>query len=366
MGSRDRRARILKRVDDAGVVRSSELAAAFQVSEMTVRRDLDHLAEENLVVRMRGGAAKIATGPMGRLAQPGDGVTVGIVFPSADHIYPAVVAAVERVLKDAGLGANLMFSHYDAGLERRIVDDLITDGVDGLLFTPSLDQEKPDWEFLEWMTSLSVPVVLIERRLPEWWPIRSLPSVQASFMAGLSNALRHLTGLGHRRVAFFGHMARLDVTELQQQWRTLAEGHGLDADSSPFLVDRAFKNWRSDAEPERVLDQVFDAGATALICRHDSVALTMVHHARRRGLRIPADLSVVSYDDDVASMCDPPLTAISPPKAELGELAARMLVGLVRDRRNGTTTSTTHLELESVLVVRDSTTAPPASTGAAE
>lgn len=358
MGSRDRRARILQRVDEAGVVRSAELAAAFQVSEMTVRRDLDHLAAENLVVRMRGGAARVSSAPNGRFGHAADGATIGIVFPDANHVYPAVVSAVEGVLKQARLSANLVFSHYDLAVERRIVDDLVDNGIDGLLFTPSLDEEQPDWEFLEWMSGLSIPLVLVERRLPDQWPVRSLPSVQASFTAGLATAVQHLCDLGHRRIAFFGHVARLDVSQLQQQWHALAEGYGLEVDSSPFLVDRAFKHWRSNAEPERVLDQVIDAGATALICRHDSVALTMAHHVRRRGMQIPADLSMVAYDDDVASMCDPPLTAISPPKAELGQLAARMLVDLVGGHRDGATTPTTHLELEPVLVVRDSTAAP--------
>lgn len=337
------------------MVRSAELAEAFQVSEMTVRRDLDHLAAEQLVVRMRGGAAKVTTGT---LARPGDDATVGIVFPHTDHIYPAVVAAVEQVLKEAGLAANLVFSHYDSDLERRIVDDLVSDGVDGLLFAPTIDEEHPDWDFLSWMAGLSVPVVLVERRLPERWPVRALPSVLTSSTAGLSTALQHLTALGHRRVAFFGHVARLDVSRLQAQWRDLIDGYGLQADGSPYVVDRRFKDWHSDAEPERVIDQLRDSGATALICRHDSVALTMVHHARRRGLRIPDDLSVVAYDDDVASMCDPPLTAISPPKAEIGRAAARMLVEQLRGRRDGTVPVTAHLELEPGLVVRESTAAP--------
>lgn len=360
MGSRDRRARILQRVDESGVVRSAELATTFQVSEMTVRRDLDQLAADNLVVRVRGGAARAASAPSGRFGNAAAGATVGIVFPDANHVYPAVASAVEGVLTKARLNINLVFSDYDLAAERQIVDELVNDGIDGLLFTPSLNEEQPDWEFLEWLSEVPVPVVLVERRLPDHWPVRTLPSVQASFTAGLATVVQHLRGLGHRRVAFFGHVARLDVSQLQQQWHALAQGHGLDVDASPFLVDRDFKHWRSHAEPERILDQVLESGATALICRHDSVALTMAHHARRRGLQIPADLSVVAYDDDVASMSDPPLTAIAPPKGELGRLAAQMLVELIGGRRDGAVTPTAHLELEPTLVVRASTGAPPA------
>lgn len=360
MGSQDRRARILQRVQETGVVRARELAESFQVSEMTVRRDLDQLAADHLVLRMRGGAARIRQPTDDGLPSAGN-ASIGIVFPNIDHLYPSVAAAIEGALKDSSVTTSLLFSNYNLSLERRLVDELIADGVDGLLYAPTVDEEQPDLDHLEWLTNLAVPMVLVERRLPQHWPVRSIPSVRFSFRAGLAVAIRHLTSLGHRRVAFFGHVARMDLDRLRRQWQELVDGHGLDAAGSPYLVDRDFKNWQSSAEPERVLAQVREAGATALICRHDPVALTMVHHARQTGLRIPKDLSVVAYDDDVASLCDPPLTAISPPKAELGRQSSRMIIEMIRHRRGPGAAPTLHLELEPSLVVRSST-GPPRTT----
>ena len=357
MGSRDRRARIVRQVQEAGVVRASDLAQDFQVSEMTVRRDLDQLAADQLVLRVRGGAARIGQPGAAELAS-GGATSIGIVFPNADHLYPSVAAAIETSLQDSSVTTNLLFSNYHADLERRLVDEMIMDGVDGLLYAPTIDEENPDRGHLEWLTNLSVPMVLVERRLAQQWPVRSIPSVRFSIRDGLAVAIRHLTSLGHGRVAFFGHVARMDRERLQRQWRELADGHGLDVSGSPFLVDRDFKNWKSDAEPERVLAQVRAAGATALICRHDPVALTMVHHARQSGLRIPEDLSVIAYDDDVAALCDPPLTAISPPKGELGRQASRMLLEMIQRRRSDVVGCTQHLELEPSLVVRTSTGQP--------
>lgn len=360
MGARDRRARILQRVEDAGVVRSAELATEFQVSEMTVRRDLDNLAADNLVVRMRGGAARVGGGARGGLPDTGNAV-IGIVFPNADYIYPSVFAAVEQSLKESTAHGSLLFSNYNVSLEQQLVDGLVDNGVSGLLFAPTVDEESPDWKYLQWMTDLPVPVVLVERRLPDIWPVRSLPSVRASFTAGLAKAVWHLASLGHRGIAFFGHLSRLDASVVNRQWNEIVQGFELDADSSPYIVDRGYKDWQSNVEPEQVLAQIRDAGATALICRNDPVALTMVHHARRTGLRIPEDLSVVAYDDEVASMCDPPLTAISPPKEELGHLASRMLLELIHDGRDRDAVPTAHVELEPSLVVRSSTAPPPGS-----
>lgn len=350
VGSQDRRAKILEHVTGTGIVRSRDLADLFQVSEMTVRRDLDQLAEDRLVLRIRGGAARLDSA-VGR--RRGQELTIGMVFPSADHLYPSIAAAAEKEIGAVDARARLLFSNYDPVLERELVDDLVTSGVDGLILAPTTDEENPDWEQMAALGSLSIPVVLVERRFLPHWPIRSLPSVGTSFPAGLATAVRHLGELGHRRIAFFGHVRRMDLEWLRRQWADLVSGHGLDPDGSPWLVDRDFRRWRTSREPESVLDQVRRAGATALICRDDTVALTMAHHAHRLGMAIPDELSLIAYDDDVASMAEPPLTAVAPPKQEIGRLASRMLLDMVAGRTASTTTM--HVELDPALVVRAST-----------
>lgn len=133
-----------------------------------------------------------------------------------------------------------------------------------------------------------------------------------SFTRGLTRAVAHLSELGHTRVAFFGHAARMNRAALQQMWSTIVDDFELNVASSPLIIDKDYWHWQSHLEPERALAQIRDAGATALICRDDPVTLTLVHHAQRLGWHIPDDLSVIAYDDEMAMMCNPPLTAISP------------------------------------------------------
>src|SRR5205085_6235613 len=75
------------------------------------------------------------------------------------------------------------------------------------------------------------------------------------------------------------------------------------------------------------------AGATALFCFNDRMALAAYHGLRAHGLRVPADVSVVGFDDQefVASYADPPLTTVALPHYAMGEWAARALV----DQLNG-------------------------------
>lgn len=356
----NRRTVIVRRVEDAGVVRVNELAEEFGVSVMTVRRDLDLLAADRLVIRVRGGAARTRTPaePASSAGALHAALSIGIVLPSADYVYRPIIAGMDQTLTAVGARSRLQVANYTPTLERELVQELLEGGVDGLVFGPTLDEEKPDQAYLSWIAELPVPVVLVERRLPDNWPGRSVSSVRTSFARGLTRAVAHLTELGHRRIAFFGHVVRMAVPALERQWADIVSGFEIDGANSPFLVDKDFRHWKSSEEPQRVLTKVRDAGVTALICRDDPVALTMVHHAQRTGLRIPTDLSVMTYDDEMATMCDPALSAISPPKSHLGRTAAAMLLEQIHDRRHGSDSPAGHVELEPALVVRDST-APP-------
>nr|BFE58902.1 hypothetical protein GCM10020063_034280 [Dactylosporangium thailandense] len=93
-----------------------------------------------------------------------------------------------------------------------------------------------------------------------------------------------------------------------------------------------------------------DAGVTAVFCHGDRDAAGLRHAARKAGLRVPEDLSLVAYDDDVTELVDPPLTAVAPPKAEVGALAAELLLRILADPA----TPAHRVELQPRLTVRGS------------
>ncbi|MDW3171261.1 substrate-binding domain-containing protein, partial [Vibrio sp. Y184] len=94
---------------------------------------------------------------------------------------------------------------------------------------------------------------------------------------------------------------------------------------------------------------------TASFCHCDTMAIGAIQEAKRLGLRVPQDLSVVGFDDiNFAQYCDPPLTTISQPRYEIGRQAMLMMLELLKghDVHSGSRL------LETKLVVRGSA-APP-------
>ena len=70
---------------------------------------------------------------------------------------------------------------------------------------------------------------------------------------------------------------------------------------------------------------------TALIVHSDPHAIAVAQVCAEQGLRVPEDLALISYDDEVAHLAEPPLTAVRPPKNHVGRLAVELIVSRLID-----------------------------------
>jgi DNA-binding LacI/PurR family transcriptional regulator len=98
-------------------------------------------------------------------------------------------------------------------------------------------------------------------------------------------------------------------------------------------------------------DRLLEQGVTGILCASDVMALGAVRAARRRGLAVPADVSVVGYDDSPLMACtDPPLTTVRQPIEAMGRSAVELLARWI----DGGGVSRAELMFEPELVVRSS------------
>jgi GntR family transcriptional regulator of arabinose operon len=124
---------------------------------------------------------------------------------------------------------------------------------------------------------------------------------------------------------------------------------------------------REEWTPEQIGDYAETCarlGVTAVFCHGDEDAAALVVRTRRLGHAIPEDLAVVAYDDEVAHLGETPLTAVGPPKDEVGSIAARLLLSRLDDP----TSPAQRIELLPRLIVRASSganrnTLEPATAG---
>ncbi|THV36396.1 LacI family DNA-binding transcriptional regulator [Glycomyces buryatensis] len=195
--------------------------------------------------------------------------------------------------------------------------------------------------------SRDIPLVLLD---PTGDPDPAAPSAGASNWNGGLAAARHLTGLGHRRIAVITGPDRMEAA------RARLDGFRSGLDMAGVPVDPALVR-HGDFEIGTGRDLAFELlrladPPTAIFACNDGTAVGVYHAAAKLGVRIPEDLSVVGFDDlPKAKWTVPPLTTVRQPLKEMGTAAARMIVSLAA----GETLPQQRVELATELVVRDST-----------
>lgn len=302
-----------------------ELATTLSVSINTIRRAVGQLVHEQIVLRRQGAGTFVRseTAPIGS-GRP----LVGVLVPSTTYYYPRVIDGLQRVLRGAGVGVVLVCSKYDLDVERDELRTMLETGVQGLLLVPSLHLMADPQSYVDGLRDLPVPYVLAERRPPSPEPDDPTTFVGTDHAGGVCKAVRHLKSLGHERIGFLGRVSTGTSEQVADGFDQAVDLLGVEAAAT---VRRLL--WQAQ-DISAYARRCVESGVTAVFCHGDRDAAALIVAVRRLGLSVPGDLAVVAYDDEVAEVGDIPLTAVSPPKTEVGALAAQLLLHRIDGGRN--------------------------------
>lgn len=347
-----RRQRILAVVESRGAVKVSALADELAVSVVTVRRDVEELARAGRLRRGHG-VARPVRDPAGPPAVPaprgadpaGDGGAVALVVPERHSYLYETLHGARTVLEEAGIRIALYLAPQSAEAERPLVERALADGARGLLIAPrwrSVLSEELDYD---WLADTGVPTVLMERRPRPGSTLHALDSVCSDHWYGTHLAVQHLVSLGHRRIVLAARDDSPTARTVRAAFAEIAAAHP-DVDdwtvvlSSPDAVPGPGPSGNRDGKADGRADGNRDAvapdldlaellrerGATAAVLHGDVDALMLVQRLAGSGVQVPRNCSVVAYDDVVAALGSTPLTAVAPPRAEIGRAAAELLL----------------------------------------
>ncbi|MDT0320065.1 substrate-binding domain-containing protein [Streptomyces millisiae] len=311
---------LLRELRATGAVRVAQLAARFGVSAGTIRRDLSELAELGRLTKVRGGAIPA---PTPAPAADGPARTIGLLVPSATYYYPSVLAGVRAVAARRGARVVIALTDYGGSREPAQIDELRSSGADGLLVATAGGHHPPT-ATLTALRATGRPFVLLERQPEDAY--EPCEFVLSDHRQGAHHAVTHLRDLGHRRVALY--LADSPTAPLVREGHAAAVRR-LALDPTAPVLD-AGRPAPGSAEAGRqydaFLDHCLDTGTRAALVHSDHDAIELLQRARTRGLRTPEDLALIAYDDEIAALAETPLTAVAPPKRQLGEQAAELLL----------------------------------------
>ncbi len=341
-----------------GAITVRGIASMLGVSELTIRRDVNVLAGDGLVSRVHGGA--VLPSALDRSRGAGKATptryAVGMVVPSLDYYWPHVISGARAAADECNLRIVLRGSSYDTAHNQKQVRTLLdSQDIDGLIVAPEVNGAQGS-ELLRWLNALPIPVVLVERRAPLGLSAHRIEWVATDHAFGAGMAVRHLWQEGHRRIGCLADSTSPTSSQVIRGWR-----QALTSLHLPMLPSVCEDSARTpDMCEEDLYDRVLEAcrrtATTALLIHADTQAVAFARHCMMRGIVIPDELAVVGYDDEVASLAQPAITAVRPPKQYVGRSAVHLIAARLAE---GRTRPVHRLDLNPDLILRASSIGAP-------
>lgn len=268
--------------------------------------------------------------------------TVGVLVPELSDSYASqVMAGVEEFLMEEG------YFYLTASHRRRpdLIEEyprlLMDRSVEGFILIDTILQK-----------SLSLPVVVVAGHRQ----IEGVTNVVLDQRRAAELALRHLYQLGHRKIAFMRGGSH--SSDADDRWNCLMSvARELKLAVPPELTVQLQLRVSSPELGFEPANELIQRGVefSAIVCYNDVAAIGAIRACMDHGMQVPQDVSIVGFDDiQGAAFHNPSLTTIRQPLAQMGKVAARILLQRIR----GQATFPDVVSIHPELVIRESTCPP--------
>lgn len=326
-----------------------DVAARAGVSITTVSRYLNgSRVRQGALIEEAIQALAFRPNQLARSLKSGSTRTIGVLVPDiANPFFADVVKGVESVMRAGEYSLLLCNTDESVERERTVAAILLQKRVDGILMAPAA--EWSDAPLI--LQARHVPVVLIDRRIEA----DGFDVVLVDNANGARQAAEYLVSLGHARIGMIS--GPLDTTPGRERYEGFVQGlraRGCELDGRYLQV----ADFREDGGYQSALRLLaVRPPPTALFAANNLMAIGALRAIHNLGVRIPQEMSFVSFDDlPLAELTTPALTVISRPSTEQGVLAMRLLQFRME---NSTEPAARKIVLETRLIVRGSCAAAP-------
>lgn len=316
-----------KRIGVSAVTVSKALAGKSGVSEEMRQRIVKLAAELGYV------------NPNAQQPRPAEGLDVGILVPdqffSNDTFYAMFYKLLMQTLTDAGHFGMLELIPESMQSARLLPNIVRSSRVDALILLG-----QPSEKYTRMLVSQPLPVVALDF----FYADVRMDAIIGDSTFGAAQLTRHLISQGHRDIGFVGSVkATSSIMERYLGFASAMMMSDLPIRPECIVRDRDEKNAMLPlALPEKL--------PTAFVCNCDIMARTLIDGLRRRGVRVPEDVSVVGYDDFNNVPGSLPLTTFRVNTAEMCQMAVK----LVEERCAGDQKPMVRMVVGGECVYRDS------------
>lgn len=249
-----------------------------------------------------------------------------IISDIMSSFFPQIIQGIEDVISEESYSAFLCPTNGDPDRERFYMRMLRDKRVDGIIAEPvECDENKDIWKDI---VQRKVPIISILNPAP----VPGAPSVLVDNVLGGFMATEHLIKAGHKII---GHLAGPPQFHISRDrlkgFQNCLRKYGLKC-KEEIVIETTF-DWEAGYNNMRRMLQI-KPRPTAVFCAGDIIAIGASYALRQAGFAVPEDIAVIGYDDlFLSSIAEVPLTTVSQPKYNLGEMAARKLLALISGKQ---------------------------------
>lgn len=326
-----------------------DVALKAKVSTATVSRALMNPDKVSQATRSRVEQAAREVGylpqTMGRNAKRNESRTILVIVPDiCDPFFHEVIRGVEVTAAEQGYLVLIGDCAHQNQQEKTFINLIVTKQIDGMVL---LSSRLPFNASVEEQRNLP-PMVMSNEFAPEL----ELPTVHIDNLTASFNAINYLLSLGHRRIGCIAGPEDMPFCHYRLQGYVQALRRNAITVNPHYIARGDFTYEAGSNALKQLLDQ--PEPPTAIFCHSDVMAVGAISSAKRMGLKVPDDVSIMGFDNiALAEHCDPPLTTIAQPRYEIGREAMLLLL----EQIHGHDVSNGSRLMDCELIVRESTRA---------
>jgi DNA-binding LacI/PurR family transcriptional regulator len=249
--------------------------------------------------------------------------TVGVIVPDlAYHFFSSVIKGIEEEAIERGY--SLLLTQTSELYERELINvqNLSRGQVEGFII--SLSQETTDYEHLKRLQRKGIPLVFFDRDAADV----DVSKVMVDNVWAAYEATKHLIENGCKRIAFLAGPTNVTVSNQRQTgYENALTDSGLLIDET--LIVHGSYNLQQVIELTNYLIDL-PQPPDGLVVVSDRLAIGAMSAMRARGVKVPEDLAIVSFNDEpICTIVTPTLTSVSQPTMEMGRMAMSLLINQI-------------------------------------
>ncbi|KAB8137614.1 GntR family transcriptional regulator [Gracilibacillus oryzae] len=337
----------------------SELMKQFGVSRHTVRLAIGDLVNQGWLYREQGAGTFCADRSKEDNQHSVMQKNIAIITTYiSDYIFPSIIRGAESYLSQRGYQVSLFSTNNDHDNERKFLENILTQQFDGVIIEPTKSAvSNPNINYYLNLERQNIPYLMINAFYDELEPFHIvMDEEKGGFLQ-----TEHLIELGHKNIIGFFKTDDTQGTKRMKGYLKAHRKHNIEISPNNIIPYTTEEKAEKPIEELQKLLENTENRPTGIVCYNDELAIKLLDVIREKQLKVPDDISMVGFDDSfMAEVTEVKLTTIKHPQSEMGELAAKVILDMIKQSKGSKKQPMTENDLirfDPELVIRNSTKA---------